>query len=486
MRILRSVFLFSCLLFLLASAGSGESKQQKDFAIFREVLLAKESTLDLHVPESTIERAFQLAEKNFDRPLSLLEQFKIYSLTLAVIQCGHTQIHPNNAVFKEWLTARKSLPIDYYLLGKRLIVGKLLQNDIDEMQRENPFQGKEQDIPAGAEILSIDHLTVPEMMSEMALFMPSDENGMDFRYFQASQLFEFYRHVALPFDEDTVAVSYIFKGDTQTVSLAVGRAPVYTINERLFKSAKAYKEESDDFGKFKIEQGCGYFRFKTFKISHGKKYDAFLESSFKQLKRRRIKKLIVDLRGNTGGAMQFSIMRYFVGEDVYLGRYVVGKPKQGIENTHLKKWNVDYGRHRVASRQQKRKIRKGKFDEGRIMTEKVDTSLIYKGKIVVITDEGTFSSAGILAGHLKTLCGAKIVGSPAGGSFYSGNAGTLLLVLPNSKLKVYVNPNTFYSQLTNTGDPFAVKQPDIALQPLISDDKKRDKFYFKAAKGAFQ
>lgn len=478
-------FLLCCTL-LSATTGSSVSAQLKDFNVFKSVLLSKEGTIDLHVSKNTLDKALSYAEKNLGQPHSILEQYKIYALTLSVIQCGHTQIHPNREVFREWLKARNALPIDYYLIGKKLIVNKTLNQDEVELKNEYPDREPQKNVPAGAEILKLDHLTIPEMMREMGLFMSSDENGDDFKYFQAKHLFEFYRNLALPFDKDSVHVEYAFKGDTSELYLLTGRAPVYTINARLQKSSELFDKHEQNMGEFKIVQGSGYFRFYSFKVSSGKKYEAFLKHSFDQLKKRKVKRLIVDLRGNTGGAMQYSIMRYFVGEGKYLGRYVIEKPKQGIESGHLKKIHADYMRHKRGTRIQKRKIRRNKFDNGRVETEAVDPSLVYTGALVVITDEGTFSSAGILACHLKSLCGAKIVGRAAGGSFYSGNAGTLALELPNSKLTVYVNPNTFYGHLTPPSDPFLIKQPDVELNRVIIDPKKQDDYYFKAAKNAFK
>ena len=86
----------------------------------------------------------------------------------------------------------------------------------------------------------------------------------------------------------------------------------------------------------------------------------------------------------------------------------------------------------------------------------------FKGNLVVITDEGTFSAASILACQLKTLAKAKIVGTTAGGSFYAGNAGSLELVLKKSKLTIQLNPNFFSTHLypASTIDS-EIKNPDL-------------------------
>jgi hypothetical protein len=324
------------------------------------------------------------------------------------------------------------------------------------------------------------------MMEGISQYLSSDEGGVDFKYYQASYAFDFYRHLAFPFSEDSILVTYVYKNDTTAIYLETGAAPVNTMNKRIAATVTAFNAGQKDHGKFRIlNSKYGYFRFTSFQSSSGKSYEKFIEESFKVLDRRNIKKLIIDLRGNTGGAMQYSLMRYFVGEDKLLGRYIVEKPKHGFENKYLKKFSVDYIQHKRLSAQQRREIRRDKFDEGRVYTDEVDEDLIYTGDIVVITDEGTFSSAAMLACHLKTMCEAKILGSTPGGSFYSGNAGSIQLHLPYSELHVFINPNTFYSHLEPPMDPMKIKQPDFPIDELIIEEHRRDKFFKSEAMDAF-
>jgi hypothetical protein len=183
--------------------------------------------------------------------------------------------------------------------------------------------------------------------------------------------------------------------------------------------------------------------------------------------------------------MQYGFIKYFVNGGVDIGRYVVAKPFKGLNNKYIKKANMPFIQHAFLSWSQKRSVNNGTFNDGRVKTSYVDDDLKYKGKITVITDEGTFSSAAILACHLKTLAGAKIVGRPSGGSFYAGNAGTLLVKLPESGLLISVNPNTFYSHLPPVSNPLEIRQPDAYLDTLILSDKERNKFYFKEAVSLF-
>lgn len=483
---LKLYFLFLIAILLISAKKDSVTNQQKDFYIFKDILLKKEGTLGLHNSPDSINLFLKYAEHKFQKELSILNQYKLYSAALSIIHCGHTQIHPNDAVLFEWLTVRKSLPFDAYFIGKHLIVNELVAEDIDLVnERKSEFE-KTKSIKAGSEILSIDHKTIPEIMNEISPFLSSDENGIDFKYFQAGQMFDFYRHISSPFTKDSIHITYVYKKDTNEIYFVPGAAPVRTINLRTKNNAERFQKEDENMGTFAIIRSKGYFRFTSFKESYGKRYNEFLKKSFEKIKSKKIDEIIIDLRGNTGGAMQYVIMSYFLDNGVNLGSYVVEKPRKAIESPYIKKMTPDFVKHRKATRTQKRLQRKNKFDNGATLVENSNKDLRYNGKIIVITDEGTFSSAAILACHLKTLCGAKIIGRPAGGSFYAGNAGTLKLHLPKSKLNLFINPNTFHSHLKPVKDPQKIKQPDILVDTKITDRKKRDEFYLKAAIKAFK
>ena len=340
-------------------------------------------------------------------------------------------------------------------------------------------------IPKNSEIISIDHLTVPQMMYKIGEYISSDENGIDFKYFQAAQLFEFYRNIATE-GKDSIQVIYSEKKDTTVLYFKTGVPPVKTINKRLKAYFDLQSKNQKDIGKFSIlKNKYAYFKFISFAECRGNKYEKFLKKSFEEIKKKKIQKLIVDLRGNNGGQMQFSFLRYIVGPNVYLGKYQVNKPFERFKNQHISKFNEDFRNHKKLSRWQKKNKRKDDDFEGQMKTFLIENDLIFKGKIIVITDAGTFSAASILACHLKTLAKAKLVGQPAGGSFYCGNAGTLHVTLPYTNFMMTVNPNTFYSQLERVENPQLIKIPDLILQPVTPKMKKKDDWFINKACKAF-
>jgi C-terminal processing protease CtpA/Prc len=464
------------------------TSQQEDFRVFRTVLESKEGTLDMHLSSDSITYYLDQLQVELSDDKSDLQEFKLYSEMIARLDCGHTQILNNRKIQSEWLLEQKALPIDMYLVGRHLVVGEIIQEDYENTIRDNDPSGGPSEIPVGSEIITIDEKTVPQMMQEMGKYLSGDEGAMGFKYYQAKELFEFYRHLSFPLSKDSVEVTYVSpKSDTLTQYLQPGKAPIHSMNRRLLQASDAYLENEGNYGKFKIvNDQYGYFRFTTFAQSSGAEYDAFLNESFRKLKKNNIDQLVVDLRGNTGGVMQYDFIKYFVGERTNIGRYVIAKPFKGLDNKYVKKVNMPFIRYAFLSWSQKRSVRDGTFNNGTVYTEHVSDDVRFKGKVSVITDEGTFSSAAILACHLKTLAQAKIVGRPSGGSFYSGNAGTLMVKLPESGLLISVNPNTFYSHLSPVENPLEIREPDAYVNDLVIEKKERNKLYFKAAVALFK
>ena len=467
---MRSLFAFILLTFVqfnvIGQASNILKLQRLDFERFQTAFYKVEANPFLHISEQNVKNNFQKLREELRTPLSTLEQYQRYAAFLSKIQCGHTSLSPSKAVIKEWGRAKQCLPFDVVLVNKKLFATATHPNDLIllEKNKQNPSKSNKAkyNIEGGTEIYSIDHKNIAEWIEIISPFVSSDENGIDFKYYTTSQLFDFYRYMANPVKRDSVEIEYIFKKDTLSKFVKLQPPLVHTIKSRFGNDKLAMKVK--DFGSFSVESNkYGYFKFESFQFSKGPKYDAFLQNSFALMKKKKIDKLIIDLRGNTGGIIQVEILRYLLKEGTNIGSYDFQKQltkrelrKLGIK---LNSWTAKvYLQNLKALKKSKKKLIQdtGPLQVGKNYSEK------FKGQIVVITDEGTFSAGSILACHLKTLANAKIIGTTAGGSFYAGNAGTLELVLRKSKLTIQLNPNFFSTQLyPSPVIDSKIKNPDL-------------------------
>ena len=489
-RVRVKVFNVLILSIVLLCSFSDEDKevylQRKDCKLLKDMLTQKEGKLDIHVPQDSVSLAFDNLYANLDVELPFMELFRQFGKAVSTIQCGHTRLWPSGRVFGEWNSERLSLPCDYVLVGKKLFVSDLVKEDIKKVNF-GKRKSQQKNLPKNAEIIAIDGETVPKMMHRIGEFISSDENGIDYKYSNATHFFEFFRNVAYRDRKDSIEVIYSAKRDTARIYLYTGYPPINSIKKRLDKLETQSKKDLKNIGKYSvIKSKYAYFKFVSFYACHGANYEKFLATSFKDISKKEIKKLIVDVRGNPGGQLQSSFMKYIVGSNKLLGKYEHNKSFKRFTNKYLQKHNAFYRNYKKSSRINKRFKRKHPEYDSEIYTGYVDSDLIFEGEIIVLTDEGSFSAASLLACHLKTLAKAKIVGQPAGGSFFCGNTGGLQMVLPYTKFSVMINPFTFWSHLPLQQNPQTIKQPDLFIEPINPKmGKKDDWFVTKAIQGFF-
>jgi hypothetical protein len=469
----------SFLLFSVKGDDKAISKQKRDLRILFDILQAKEGKIDLHISEDSITTIYDQAMSQLDEKKSQIELFKLFSQSVAKLQCGHTDLSFSPKVITEWVKLKNSLPLDYVLVGKKLFVNELDKQDFNMYTKGYKKVKLYKTVPKNAEIITIDGNSVSEMVQQFGISIPSDEDQWDFRYFKSAQLFEFYRSIYSQ-AKDSIEVKYSTHKDTLSLFLKTGYPAVRSLLKRIDKFEKQEEKKLKDHGKFSyIKSKYAYFRFLSFRESQGKAYEKFLEKSFKDIKKKKVTKLIVDVRGNLGGQIQSLFMSYIVGPNVYLGKYKLNKPYKRFTNRRIDKSDKNFRIHKRYTRRYKKIVKKYSNYDGEIYTHPINEEYKFNGEIIVVTDEGSFSASSILACHLKTLAKAKIVGQTAGGSFYAGNAGTLKAKLPYTGFHLYVNPNTFYTHLTleNGVDPSKIKKPDYVIEPINPKIKKLDAWY---------
>ena len=182
--------------------------------------------------------------------------------------------------------------------------------------------------------------------------------------------------------------------------------------------------------------------------------------------------LVVDLRENTGGYVQYNFLTSLFPEKQVdtLGQFLITKNDKPTYKKHIVR-----DKHFRILRKAKRKVKKyeKKYDrdyKGIVLFEELGREKVFSGKIIVITNEATFSAASILAADLKNIYGAKIIGSEAGGIFYTGSTGNISVELPHSNFKITFNP-VYYRSSYNHYDSSA-NNPDVVFIPEFKNPKK--------------
>lgn len=451
----------------MLSAASNPSKeirqQQRDFALFKKGLFAIEAKIDRHTSMDSIQRMLNQAEKAFGSSvLSPVEEFKWYSRCISLVGSGHTQVNPSRKVFIEYYRQQRSLPFDMIMKDKKLYAAGYSNENTHQRQRKAKDQ-----IPLGAEIVRIDGKSIDQWVESIGSFVGSDENDAAFRYFVAGQAFDFYRFLAEDVHKDELSVTYINRKDTLSIVVKTGFPPLSVIYKRISLESKQAQKDRKSFGTFRfIGNDVAYFRFPSFAEAYGRSYSEYLKKQFSRIKKKgKIDTVIIDVRGNGGGNVQTELLSYFLDEQQVVGNYTIVRRLKFGQRRHIKKWNPEFRRYKKGIRKFNKAERKFPDFNGQLKSFPIDTALIFRGNVIVLTDEATFSASSLLASQLKTLRNARIMGSRAGGTFYTCNAGTLTYRLPHSNIRFIFNPNACASVLDASAIDAAIKNVDIELVP---------------------
>ena len=183
-----------------------------------------------------------------------------------------------------------------------------------------------------------------------------------------------------------------------------------------------------------LENNIGYISFTSFDEKTAEEF----KNKFEELQKSNIKSLIIDLRNNGGG---------LVDQALKIANYIV--PKDSVLLCEVDKNNNE-------------KIEKAKEDP------------IINMPIVVLVNENTASSSEILAGALKDLGKAKIVGTTTYGK---GVIQEILTLSDGSGLKIttekYLTPNKTEINKIGIKPDEEVKLPD-SVENILEVDEKDD------------
>jgi len=173
----------------------------------------------------------------------------------------------------------------------------------------------------------------------------------------------------------------------------------------------------------------------------GRDYPEWIENTFKTLREKGTRVLILDLRGNGGGADMYGAM---------LVSYLTDRPFRYFDHINIKTITPsfkEYSDWRAETETRLRDGAKSNPPDGYLVTPKLHPGVSeqqpgkypFLGKVFVLIDGGTFSTAADFCAVTHHLQRATFIGEETGGGYYGNNSGVMVIVtLPNSKLRVRV------------------------------------------------
>ncbi|MFZ5972930.1 MAG: S41 family peptidase [Bacteroidota bacterium] len=180
-----------------------------------------------------------------------------------------------------------------------------------------------------------------------------------------------------------------------------------------------------------LGDGVGYLRLGSFDVDeHEEAYETFVEQAFDSLRKQKVKKLIIDVRGNTGGQSDAGalVLQYLTDRKLSQVSKAYDRIHQGNAG-----WFSYRGKPGTV-----KELDLSSDD----LIKPIDAEKRFDGKAVVLFDEMTYSAGIIFITIVQDHHLATTIGRPTGG--FANQTGNIeAFRLPNTQLLVYAPARKF-------------------------------------------
>jgi ribosomal protein S9 len=453
-----------CVVLISCKPTDAINEEYPQAALKSDFLLLKNIVLEAHAGTfafnnaSAINRIYDSVANSITKPIDIIEFYKKVNFVLQKLYCAHTSIALGQDVYNDLYYQKYFFPLP--LLATN---GNLYINTEDAT------------LPLGAEIKSINHIPVAQIIKKLGTYYFSDGNILSAQQFGNNNDFAY--HFFVEFGKaKSFLVEAVLPDSAKTVKIEkfnpLNLDDIF--NNKTYKPYNEFTKTIDydfEFG----ENKEAYLTINTFDFSNYEAKQAFMhfiDNSLDLAKRKGVNALVIDLRNNGGG---------YYSEMFYALENLVDKPLVEFENAFHRFLTLPYKEnifvedtanityfdtlYKICTVTEKGIYQRKHSEIGEYSP---NTDLQFACKFYVMVNGGTGSAAAIFASTLKDKMGATIIGEETNGSNYALNSETIRYELPNSKIKVTIPLVRFYHDIDNK-QKFSGLKPDIIKQPMQQD-----------------
>lgn len=432
-------------------ADLSPTAMREDFDVLRRAVEEAHGGLHRFTPKADLDKRFDAARAGLTAPMSRLAYIGVLSEALAHVRDGHMQLEYDDATTAA-LNAARLLPLRVASEAGAIVV---TSNDTPANDTIRP----------GMELLSINGRPVADITRLILPKLSGDgfiETGKAFR--MARNLARFYWLFVDQASTFTV-VARAADGTTVTAKLEGVTNSARTESANPVNAAMTANVETLDGPKdtvslrFPQSDAVGVLRIRAFT---GGPFQANVAAAFATLRDKGTKALILDLRGNGGGVDMdgSALVSHFVARPFrYFDHIKVTTVKPSFatwrpdtfENLKAGTSAAPDGGFRVLPR-----LHPG-------VAEQKPAAAPFLGRVIVLIDGGTFSTAADVCAQIRSLTKATFIGEETGGGFEGNTSGlNAQIVLPRSGLKLRIQMFGYWNAVRG-GQPGRGTLPDITI-----------------------
>jgi hypothetical protein len=465
----RLPFLFIVLLFFYCSISKNynpnkkysKEELQQDYSLLRNILEKKHPSLYWYTPKDSMDTIFNEGYQAIADSMTELQfGWKILAPLTSAIHCGHTSF----SMSRGWNKFIKNKHIPSFPLYLKvwndtmMVTGNLNRNDCV--------------IKNGDFITSINGIKSAVIINRMFDYMVEDGYAENVNYIRLSTSFPYFHRNIFGLYKTYYLTYTDSNGVEKNASIpyyAPSRDTVkkITMERKLEEKKMTRRQKLENIRSLEYDSLFAIMTVNGF--SKGHLYH-FFRKSFRNLRKKNIENLVIDLRANGGGDINKSVLLtkflrktpFKVADSAYSISKNLHPYTRYISSGLLNNIGLLFVTH-------KKKDGKYHFNYWERHTFNPKRKNHFNGNVYILTNGLTFSASALFCNTVKGQPKITLAGEDTGGGWY-GNSGIMIpnITLPETKLKVRL-PFFRLVQYQHIGTKGTGVIPDVYIGPNWRD-----------------
>ena len=397
----------------------------KDLHTLQKVIVQNHPSTYWYTPKDSMDFYFSSALASIKDSMSAWAFKNVVASYLTNIKCGHTSVHFSPKLTKQYASYRfPQFPLQLKVWKDSAVV-------IGNLHRKDSI------FKRGTIVTGINQLPIKHLVDSMYGIISTDGNSINFKSQVLTNNFAGWYKARFGDADSVYQISYIDSAGYAKTSSIVAYVPPKPKKDSLKKTtdtankSKTTKPVAVKKWTLLIDSSANT-AFMNLSSFSGSGLRKFMRQSFRTIKTRGVKNLVVDLRSNGGGNIKNStrLSQYISDHSFKIADSVVAN-NRGIGKVPLSSFlNVMY--YALAKTVISKKEADGKFHFKRF--EKHYYAPIIKnhfdGSVYILQGGYTFSASTLFTSPLIKQKNVTIVGEETGGGYYGNSA----MMIPTIKL----------------------------------------------------
>ncbi|WP_435353801.1 S41 family peptidase [Emticicia sp. SJ17W-69] len=429
-----------------------------------------------YITKEKFERIYDSLSQSVSGRYSLRDAYFIFLPMVQALGCGHTHMSPDRRLLSKnnsSLERPKYFPFSVRYINNQLLVSRNYSAD--------------RKITRGTEILAIDGQPVKKILEHLENISYYNGDGINPNARKYYAIREFRKLYYLwKGEQDSFLLTYRKQGQDKAKTSKIEGQNADFMEKMYEVRYPDVDEDTTGIVSYRVidsSQRVAMVDIRSFMYdmrNFGRgNFEGETRKIFRKLQENKIENLILDLRGNSGGIIDYSIffLRYFVTQP--FDAYKLGFREAGLQRLKqdYKKFDA-YLAKEASSRLNTEftiKDNEGYLESKYYQKQRPHDEFHYGNNVYVLMNGGTFSAAALLVSKLHNMDVGTYVGMTCGGAYDGCSAAQFSSIqLPNTELEISLPLGRILYNIDSKKYDKPILQPDFEVNPNLEDFLKNE------------